>query len=115
MRNFTLMLVPWLLIPALQAADGPTGDVAAGKTAWEERRCRRCHGEMGEGGFAPDLAGRAISFAQFKQALRKPWGIMPMFNETYTNDQTIADLQTFLMTLPKVDAPGPDIIDIKNI
>jgi len=110
-----LIVVTLLIAPLSQALDGPTGIVEAGKAAWADRRCRRCHGEMGEGGFGPDLAGRAISYNQFKQALRKPWGIMPRYSETYTSDQTIADLQAYLATLPRVEAPGPDLIDIKNI
>jgi len=99
----------------IQAFEGPIGNADAGKTAWNDRRCRRCHGEMGEGGFGPDLAGRGLTFNQFKQALRKPWGIMPTFKEAYTSDQTIADLQAYLTSLPKVDTAAPWIVDIKNI
>src|SRR4029077_10874499 len=77
--------------------------------------CRRCHGESGEGGFAPDLAGRALTYNQFKQALRKPWGIMPTFIEAYTSDQTVADLQAYVMSLPKVDAPGEWLLNVRNI
>jgi hypothetical protein len=40
---------------------------------------------------------------------------MPTFSELYTSDQTIADMQAYLMSLPKVEAPGPWVIDIKNI
>ena len=104
-----------LLTTVVQATEGPTGDANAGKAAWSERRCRRCHGEAGEGGFGPDLAGRSLTYSQFKQALRKPWGVMPTFNEQFTSDQAIADMQAYLMTLPKVAAPGPWVIDIKNI
>jgi len=56
-----------------------------------------------------------LTYNQFKQALRKPWGIMPTYQEAYTSDQTIADLQAYLMTLPKVDSPAPWMIDIRNI
>jgi len=103
------------VVACIQAADFPVGDPMAGKAAWSERRCRRCHGEMGEGGFGPDLAGRTLTYTQFKLALRKPWGIMPTFSETYTSDQTIADMQAYLMSLPKVDAPAAWMLDIRNI
>jgi mono/diheme cytochrome c family protein len=113
LRVFVLALP---LTPLLQADEGaPGGNAAAGKTAWMDRRCRRCHGEMGEGGFGPDLAGRALTYSQFKQALRKPWGIMPTFIELYTSDQVIADLQAYLISLPKVDAPAAWVVDIRNI
>jgi mono/diheme cytochrome c family protein len=56
-----------------------------------------------------------LTFNQFRQAMRKPWGVMPTFIEQYTNDQTIADLQAYVMTFPKVDEPAPWMLDIKNI
>jgi mono/diheme cytochrome c family protein len=112
MRMIVLTLT---LLPLLNASDVPVGNAAAGKTAWNDRRCRRCHGETGEGGFGPDLAGRGLTFDQFKRALRKPWGIMPTFNELYTSDQAIADMQAYLMSLPKVEAPAAWLLDIKNI
>ena len=100
----------------LQAYDGaPVGDAVAGKKAWMDRRCRRCHGESGEGGFGPDLAGRALTYNQFRQEVRKPWGIMPAYIETYTSDQTIADIQAYLLSLPKVEAPAEWVLDVKNI
>ena len=71
-----------LLIAALApvAAVAQTGVVADGKTVWEgPTQCRNCHGKAGEGGFGPDLAGRGLSVAEFSQAVRKPWGVMPRF------------------------------------
>src|SRR5581483_105325 len=112
MRIITFAL---LFVALMQASDNPTGDATAGKAAWNERRCRRCHGETGEGGFGPDLAGRGLTYNPFKQAVRKPWGIMPTFSELYTSDQAIADMQAYLMTLPKVERPGAWMIDIRNI
>lgn len=112
---WALALTPVIYAPLMQAYDGPVGDAAAGKTAWTERRCMRCHGGNGEGGFGPDLAGRALTYSQFRQALRKPWGVMPTFIETYTSDQTVADLQAYLMTMPKVEAPAAWLLDVRNI
>src|SRR5262245_35925208 len=86
--GLALFIVTLMQGVPVKGFDNPSGDAAAGKTAWAARRCMRCHGENGEGGFGPDLAGRALTFNQFRQALRKPWGIMPTFNELYTNDQT---------------------------
>ena len=113
MRMTILVL---FLASLLQAYDGaPVGNADAGKTAWAARRCMRCHGDAGQGGFGPDLAGRTLTYNQFRQAMRKPWGVMPTFIEQYTNDQTIADLQAYVMTFPKVDEPAPWMLDIKNI
>ena len=96
-------------------AQSPVGNADAGKAAWTTRRCMRCHGDKGEGGFGPDLAGRSLTYNQFKQALRKPWGIMPTFIEQYTNDQAVADLQAYVMSFPKVEEPGTWLVDVRNI
>lgn len=83
------------------------GDAQAGKVFWDDARCQRCHGEKGEGGFGPDLAGRQLTLAQFKQAIRKPWGVMLAFDESQFSDQEVANVYTYLQSLPKVSAPGP--------
>jgi len=85
------------------------GNAESGKKLWEsvDARCRDCHGLKGEGAFGPDLAGRQLSFDQFKQAVRKPWGIMPAFTEQQISDGDIANFLTYFGTLPKVAAPGP--------
>jgi mono/diheme cytochrome c family protein len=101
------------LLQAYEAA--PVGSADAGKTAWAARRCMRCHGDAGQGGFGPDLAGRTLTYNQFRRAMRQPWGVMPTFIEQYTNDQAIADLQAYISTFPKVDEPAPWMLDIKNI
>ena len=102
-----------ILLPIAQtgafAQTAPTGDPAAGKTYWESplTACKNCHGRQGEGAFGPDLAGRGLSYAQFKQAVRKPWGIMPAFVETQLSDQQAADVAAYFASLPKKDQPGP--------
>jgi mono/diheme cytochrome c family protein len=84
------------------------GNAEPGKKMWEsvDARCRDCHGEKGEGGFGPDLAGRQLSYDQFKQAVRKPWGIMPSFTEQQISDADIANFLAYFSSLPKVAGPG---------
>ena len=83
------------------------GDAQAGKALWEDGRCQRCHGEQGEGGFGPDLASRQLTLAQFRQAVRKPWGVMLAFTEGQLSDQEVANIYTYLKGLPAVAQPGP--------
>lgn len=66
-----------------------------------DARCRDCHGIKGEGGFGPDLAGRQLSLDQFKHAVRKRWGVMPMFVEQQLSDQNIANFHAYFTSLPK--------------
>src|SRR5580693_5779667 len=80
---------------ALHAASTPSGNGEAGKGFWQAQMCQYCHGVQAEGAWGPDLAGRGLSEAQIKHALRQPYGLMPAYTEAQVSDQTIADLQAF--------------------
>jgi mono/diheme cytochrome c family protein len=107
---FSLVLV--LLRPAVSLAQ--TTAMAAGKALWESSSlfCKQCHGINGEGGFGPDLAGRGLSLAQFQQAVRKPWGVMPAFPEPHISDAEIATLAAYFATQPKPTEPGHWLIPV---
>ena len=104
------VFIALLLLPLAQApADtGGPAAVQAGKALWEgaDTACRNCHGGKGEGAFGPDLAGRQLSIEQFKQAVRKPWGIMPAFTDKNITDPQLVQLTAYLSSLPKVAEPG---------
>jgi mono/diheme cytochrome c family protein len=110
----TKLLAALALLPLLPltygiatAQNAPAGNVAAGKALWDqELRCKDCHGGLAEGAFGPDLAGRGLSAAQVKQAVRKPWGIMPTFTDEQVSDQELTNLAAYFATLPKPAAPG---------
>jgi mono/diheme cytochrome c family protein len=114
MKMGSLLVVLFLLAlpqhaPAQQAPP-PAGDAERGKVLWlktEHVECRECHGDNGEGGFGPDLAGRNLTRAQFIHAVRKPWGIMPAYAESQISDAELVDLMAFFATLPGVAQPGP--------
>ena len=104
-----LLLLP-LQVEARQTAPPPAGDAERGKALWlktEHVECRECHGDNGEGGFGPDLAGRGLTRAQFLRAVRKPWGIMPAYPESQMNDRDLDDIAAYIKTLPGVAEPGP--------
>src|SRR5258705_9278735 len=91
------LIVAFCLVPLLQAEDSaPVGDPVAGKRAWDARRCLNCHGKTAKGGFGPDLAGRALTWAQFKHAVRNPWGVMPALSELQISDQDLANVAAYL-------------------
>ena len=110
------LLVALVLLPlaqqalAQQAPPTPAGDPEKGKVLWlktEHVECRECHGDNGEGGFGPDLAGRNLTRAQFIHAVRKPWGVMPAYTESQISDRELNDLAAFFDGLPGVAQPGP--------
>ena len=105
-----ILLIALFLLPLGQvAAAQQAGNAQAGKALWEgvETQCRNCHGPEGQGAFGPDLAGRALTVAQFSRAIRQPWGIMPAFTDDQISDQNIANIAAYFATLPPVAEPGP--------
>jgi mono/diheme cytochrome c family protein len=109
MRRFwiaSLLCVPFFISVDASAQ----GDAAAGRDLWQDRgltRCGDCHGSNGEGGFGPDLAGRALTLDQFMRAVRRPWGVMPAYPPLLYSDTEIANLHAFLTSLPQASEPGP--------
>lgn len=104
------LLLALLVLPLTQsvasAQNAPAGDAAAGKAVWDRALCKNCHGEEGQGAFGPDLAGRGLNFSEFRQAVRKPWGIMPAFVENQVSDKQIADLAAYFGGMQKAAEPG---------
>jgi mono/diheme cytochrome c family protein len=96
-----------LMLPLGQAA-GQAQDAQAGKALWDglDSQCRNCHGANGEGAFGPDLAGRGLTVAQYTQAIRKPWGIMPAYISSQISDAEIAGLAAHFNALSAVAEPG---------
>ena len=98
-----------LVISLLQAETAQAqGNAEAGEQLWAGNaiECSNCHGEEGEGGFGPDLAGRRLSVEQFRRAVRRPWGIMPAYIDTQISDQDMADLVAYFDSLPVVATPA---------
>ena len=70
--------------------------------------CDNCHGPDAEGGFGPDLAGgRGRSLDQFRRAVRRPWDVMPTFNEDQLSDQGVADVYARRATRLQRAVPAP--------
>lgn len=85
------------------------GDARAGKVFWEQSTtfCPVCHGDRGQGGYGPDLAGRRLSVEQFRRQVRQSWGAMPRWTPQQIDDQTLANVHAYLTNLRPVDQPGP--------
>ena len=103
---FVAMVLVFSLVQA--EAAWAQGNAEAGQELWAGNaiQCSNCHGEEGEGGFGPDLAGRRLSVEQFRRAVRRPWGIMPAYIDTQISDQDMADLVAYFDSLPGVATPA---------
>lgn len=109
MKSFAIGMIVAGLVSSGALAQEQHPDAAAGKALWDgsNTQCRSCHGKDGEGAFGPPLAGRSLSAAEFRQAARKPWGIMPAFTEEQVSDSDLANFAAYLGGLPKAAEPGP--------
>ena len=87
-----------------RAQDAPPGDAANGKRVYLADGCFTCHGRAGQGGAyngpAPVLAKTAMPFEGFKMQIRNPSNDMPAYSETVMSDKEIADMYTFVQSLP---------------
>ena len=106
MRKYLLAFVLLSCSHGGAAAEaGPHGQAIA---LWEgpASQCRNCHGAKGEGAFGPDLAGRGLTVAQFAQAVRKPWGIMPAYIDSQISNSEIEQLTGYFNGMPAVVQPA---------
>lgn len=93
----TLALV---LIASIALAQG-TGDPARGKTLWEQKNCKSCHGANGEGKYAAPRAGDGKTAADWIKQVRTPRQNMPSYTESQISDQDITDMNAYMQTLAK--------------
>jgi len=112
MRILLALIVSVSFLPGFADAQGtPTGapgDAMAGKALFTGPgiECNRCHGNQGEGGFGPIIAGRTLSPEQFQRGLRQG-RIMPMYPPSIITDREAADMLAYLNSLPPVVQKGP--------
>jgi len=89
---------------AAWAQDAPQGDAANGKRLFLADGCFTCHGRSGQGGAyngpAPILAETALPFDGFRGQVRNPVNDMPAFSDALLSDKDIADIYTFVRSLP---------------
>ncbi|MBP7687907.1 MAG: cytochrome c [Thermoflexales bacterium] len=87
------------MVTSVAVAD--VGDAARGKALWEAKLCKNCHGANGEGSFAGPRASDGKSADDWLKQVRTPRANMPAFNDVQVSNQEVADMWTYLQTLPK--------------
>jgi mono/diheme cytochrome c family protein len=88
----------------------PAGNAQNGKKLFANVGCYQCHGFEGQGGVGPRLAPRPIAFATFSKYLRQPTGEMPPYTAKVVSDKDLADVYSFLQSIP--EPPSPESISI---
>jgi len=92
-------------VAAPQPAHAP--DVDAGSVAWSTHSCLACHGERGEGGVGPQLAGAVPDIETMTTRIRAGAAPMPAFSEEALPDTMIHDIHAWLLQQPRPGPPAP--------
>ena len=96
-----LVLSAWLVLPASEVAHAtPSLDAAAGKTAWDAKACKNCHGNNAEGKLARALTAYEKTADDIIKQVRTPRNAMPAFNATQVTDQELKDMFDYFKSLP---------------
>lgn len=93
------------------------GDALRGADLYVANGCQVCHGEVGEGIVGPTIARTGLDIQGVIAQYRQPRGIMQEFSAEDVSVQDIADVWTWLQTLPAVDPlvdPNNDALGHEN-
>jgi mono/diheme cytochrome c family protein len=105
-----------LAVFAASVAYGQVSALAAsaenGKVAFVKNGCWQCHDFDGQGSVATSggrvIANTRLPFDAFKAYVRDPGGSMPPFHVEILSDSDLADIYSYLESLPK-PKPAKDI------
>jgi len=93
--------------PAQQPApSAPAGNAKAGQALFLKIGCYQCHGNEGQGGAAGPRIGRSpmLAFRNFVTYIRAPRGEMPPYSAKVIPEKDVADIYTYLASLPPAPA-----------
>ena len=98
---------------AVRAAANPT----RGAELYVANGCQVCHGETGEGIVGPTIAQTGLDIQGVISQYRQPRGIMQEFDAEQVPVEDIADIWSWLQTLPAIDPlvdPNNDALGHEN-
>jgi ubiquinol-cytochrome c reductase cytochrome c subunit len=101
-----------------QSDKAARSSAAQGKAVFMRVGCYTCHGTVGQGGAGARLSPNTLPLAAFQTWVRggtPGWSIgrgMPAFPVSVVSETEIADVRTFLASLPA--PPKPDDIPLLN-
>jgi len=100
-------------VTAQQPPAAPAGNAEKGKTLFVERACWQCHGLAAQGGGAAGarLAGRVAPWPAFSRYVRRPTEEMIPYTVKVLPDQDLADIYTWLRSIP----PPPAVATIPQL
>jgi mono/diheme cytochrome c family protein len=97
--------------PPSKSDTSPAGNAQNGKKIFTSHGCYECHGLEGQGSSStggPRIGPPVLPFPAFVRIVRQPPNQMPPYPEKILSDQELADIFSFLQTIPK-PPPAKDI------
>ncbi len=96
----------------VEPAPKPTVVVPAtaeeGEAAWQLHNCSACHGQRGQGGVGPQLAGRVPELVDVMAQIRAGAPPMPAYTQSDLSDALVGGIHTWLLTQPEPGPPQPN-------
>ena len=74
---------------------------ASGQQLWQQRQCKNCHGDQGEGKYGLPLAGTQKTAQEWITQVRTPRQNMPAFTPEQISDADITAIHDYMTTLQK--------------
>jgi LPXTG-motif cell wall-anchored protein len=99
LRKAVLVLTVLAVLLAVVAGTALAADPAKGKTLWEQKNCKSCHGVNGEGNFAGPRAGDTRTAADWVKQVRTPRANMPSYTAAQVSDVDLDDMLAYMKTL----------------
>ncbi len=90
-----------------------SGAAAEGYEIYRQVGCAACHGEQGEGGIGPALAGHTPE--QVRKQVRNPVGDMPAFSQEQLSDEDLEKIVAFVESLGSAEVHGHPQEDLTPI
>ncbi len=80
----------------------PSGNPENGRRWYNMNNCTSCHGDKGNNGMAPDIAGLELGFGSFLKTRRKPDSVSkPIYSEAEISKQDAVDMYVWLKGNPQ--------------
>ncbi len=91
-----------------QQDSAPAGNIANGKTLYNQVGCYQCHGQAGQGArmTGPSVSRTQFQFECFLAQLRHPANQMPPYEAAIVSDQEAADIYAYLRQMPAPRDPN---------
>lgn len=100
-----------------EAAAAYGGTAARGAELYVANGCQVCHGDLGEGIVGPTIAQTGLDIRGVLEQYRNPRGIMQRFWPEDVTPENVADIWTWLQSLPAVEElidPNSDALGHEN-